>query len=63
MQIVSQGDNLHEMSKCIFWKKKTTRMSSAETKRYYIQDTINRGNCLWYGSWENKLIPRPLVVF
>ena len=33
MQIVSLGDNLHEMSKPIFWKnnkKENFRMSSAE---------------------------------
>ena len=31
MQIVSSGDNLHEMSKPIFWEKKYFKMSSAES--------------------------------
>ena len=30
MQIISLGDNLHEMSKSIFWKKKYFKMLSAE---------------------------------
>ena len=32
MQIVSDGDNLHEMSKSVFWEKleKYFKMSSAE---------------------------------
>ena len=45
MQIVSRGDNLHEMSNLIFWeknKKNTTYLSSAEN--FLSTISTNKGN-------------------
>ena len=44
MQIVSNGDNLHEMSNPIFlWKirKKIMNLSSAEFAHTVVKDSIN----------------------
>ena len=51
MQIVSNGDNLHEMSKPVFWKnKKSVNLSSAELapgSEEYAAHNLTIGHLLW----------------
>ena len=37
MQIVSTGDNLHEMSNPVFWKKNNINLSSAEQAKGVVK--------------------------